>query len=355
MNLYRYTTFSKRTLVAATVMACLVFANGAGAAGSNGRSSPYKSIKDYSSAKDWNLKAENLSPTGHNPYYFPFRPGFKFIMERPDHPDGPYRKEVIVLHETEPFDVPGIGKFYAAVIQEEEFFEGVWTQQALNWFAIDESTNSVYAFGELSWEVDEQGNKIFEGTWRVGEPDGGGADSPNADPGMLMPGTINLGARFIYDGSESESLGGTENQELDITFETPAGTFKNCLRTREQNLTHIDDVTDKVWCPGIGLVFDTSDGYLIASDAIPGSDTSSFGKFHLAENKPQFDPPVAKITGQQATEIGLKAVPGKASALSIERKRKRNVYVLEVIEAGTGAEVDVFVDIETGEVVGTDR
>ena len=321
----------------------------------HGRVSNFKSSKDYSRAQDWNLKGENLVPTGHNPLYFPFKPGFKFIMEKPDHPDGPYRKEVIVLDETEPFDLPGIGKFEAAVIQEDEFFEGHWTQRAFNWFAIDKTTNSVYAFGELTWEIDDEGNKVFEGTWRAGEPDGGGAVSPNAEPGLLMPGIFNLGARYIYDGSESESLGGTENQESGITMTTPAGTFKNCVRTREQNLTYIDDVTDKWWCPGVGLVKDTSDGELVASDILPKTDTSSFGKFHLAENKPQFEPPVAKITGKEATEIALKKVPGKATSLSIERKRRKNVYVVEIQEKDGGGEIDVFVDIATGEIVGTDR
>lgn len=317
------------------------------------RTSEYKSMKDYTRSKDWNLKAENLVPTGHNPLYFPFRPGFKFIMERPDHPDGPFRKEVIVLDKTEPFDIPGIGKFHAAVIQEDEFFEGRWTQRAENWFVIDKSNNSVYALGELSWEIDDEGHKVFEGTWRAGEPDGG-EETPNAEPGLLMPGTFNLGARFVYDGSESESLGGTENQESGITMTVPAGTFKNVVRTREQNLTYIDDVTDKWWAPGVGLLKDTSDGELIASDALPDTDTSSFGKFHLDENKPQYDPPVAKITGHEATEIALKKVPGKANSISIERKRRTNVYVVEVIEEGTGREIDVFVDIESGEVVGTD-
>ena len=73
----------------------------------------------FSLLKDWNLKGENLSPRRHNPLYFPLKPGFKFIMERPDHPDGYYRKEVIVLDKTEPFDLPGIagiGKFECAVV-----------------------------------------------------------------------------------------------------------------------------------------------------------------------------------------------------------------------------------------------
>jgi hypothetical protein len=203
----------------------------------------------------------------------------------------------------------------------------------------------------LSWEIDDEGNKVFEGTWRSGELDGGGV----ADVGMLMPGVFNLGARYIYDGSESESIGGSENQERGITIKTPAGTFKNCVRVREQNITDLSDITDKVWCPGIGLAMDTSDGLLVASDAVPGTDTSSFGKFHLSKNKPQFAPPVAKITGHQATEIALKTISGKATSVSIERKRRRNVYVIEIQEKGSGQEVDVFVDIETGKVIGTDR
>ena len=319
-----------------------------------GRDSKYKKLQDYTMVRDWHLKGENLVPTGHNPYYFPFKPGFKFVLEHPDHPDGPYRKEVKVLEKTEPFDLPGIGKFHAAVIQEDEFFEGVWAQRALNWYAIDKTTNSVYAFGELSWEIDEEGNKVFEGTWRAGEPDGGGEDSPNADPGLLMPGTFNIGARYVYDGSETESLGGTENQESGITMTTPAGTFHNVIRTREQSLTYLDDVTDKWWAPGVGLIKDTSDGELIASDALPDTDLSDFGKFHLAENRPQFPEPVAKISGTEAAKIALEKVPGRANAVSIERKRQTNVYVVEVIQEGTGRELDVYVDIATGEVVGVE-
>lgn len=358
--------YMKKALTVSAVivsfLACLGLTGNIWAAGTGdtdsakaGRVSQYKATSDYTSARDWNLKGENLSPTGHNPFYFPFKPGFKFIMEKPDHPDGPFRKEVIVLDQTEPFDLPKIGKFQAAVVQEDEFFEGRWTQRAYNWFAIDKTNNSVYALGELSWEIDDDGNKVFEGTWRAGEPDGGGADSPNAEPGLLMPGTFNLGARYIYDGSESESLGGTENQEAGITMKTPAGTFKNCVRTREQNLTHKDDVTDKWWCPGVGLVKDTSDGILVASDILANTDTSSFGKFHLADNKPQFEEPVPKITGQQATEIALAKVSGEATSVSIERKRRMNVYVVEIQEENNGGEIDVFVDIATGEVVGTDR
>jgi hypothetical protein len=304
----------------------------------------------FSSFKDWNLKGENLSPRGHNPYYFPLKPGFKFIMEYPDHPWGHYRKEVVVLDKTEPMDIPGVGKFECAVVQEEEFFDGVYDQQSHNWFAIDKTTNAMYAFGEVSWEVDQIGRKVFAGTWRVGEPDGNGI----AEPGMLMPGIFNVGARYIFDGHEAETYGYTENMENGITMTTPAGTFKNCVRVREYSLTNPSDVTDKWWCPGVGLTRDTSDGVLVASDALPGTDTSSFGKHHR-NPVALVEPPVPKVDGLQATDIALKEIPGKATSTKIERLGKRNVYAIEIIADKDGGEWDVFVDIETGEVVGTDN
>jgi len=307
----------------------------------------FTKASDYSSAKDWNLKGENLVPWGHNPLYFPLKPGHKHIHERPDHPDGYYRKETVVLDKTEPFNLPGIGKFKAAVVQEEEYLDGILTQRALNWFAIDTTTNSVYAFGELSWEINEEGKPVFGGTWRAGELDGNGV----AEPGLLMPGTFTVGGRYIFDGSESEAYGGSENMETGVTITVPAGTFKDCVRVREQSLLDLKDITDKVYCPKGGLVYDTSDGKLIASNQIPGSDVSSIGK-HLKETQ-KYTPPVAKVSGDQATQIALKTIPGKATSVKIERKRGHNVYVVEIMTPSEG-EKDVFVDIETGEVVGTD-
>ena len=304
---------------------------------------------NFSSLKDWNLKGENLSPRGHNPLYFPLKPGFRYIMEYPNHPHGHLRIEVQVLDKTEAFDVPGIGKFECAVVQEEEFYDGVYDQRADNWFCMDKATNSMYTFGEVSWELDQIGRKVFAGTWRVGEPDGNGI----AEPGLLMPGKFIVGDKYVFDGHEAEAYGYTENMEKGITITVPAGTFKDCVRVREYSLTNPSDITDKWWCPGVGIVKDTSDGELVASDALPGTDMSSFGKHHREARK-QTAPPVAKINGVQATEIALKKVPGKATSQKIERLGKRNVYAVEIIDKD-GVEWDVFVDIETGEIVGKDN
>jgi len=329
---------------------CFCLPGGAAAAEGQDRAR-FTSKTDYSSVKDWFLKGENIVPYGHNPLHFPLEPGHKHIHERPDHPDGHYRKETVVLNATEPFDLPGIGKFQTAVVQEEEYMDGVLTQRALNWFAMDKTTNSVYAFGEVSWEINDEGKPVFGGSWRAGELDGNGV----AEPGLLMPGTFALGSRYIFDGSESEAFGGSENIEAGVEMTVPAGHFKNCIKVREQNLIDKKDITDKVWCPNVGLIFDTSDGMLVASNALPASDpasdVSSIGQF--LRNPLPYNPPVAKVSGDQATQIALKTIPGDPTSVKIERKRGKNVYVVEIMTKDKG-EKDVFVDIESGDVVGTD-
>jgi Peptidase propeptide and YPEB domain len=304
---------------------------------------------DFASLKDWSLKAEQIVPHGINSLYYPITPGHKHALERPDHPDGKYRKETVVLNTTEDFDIHGIGKFKTAVVQEEEYLDGVLSQRTLNWLALDKATNNVHSFGEASWKI-ENGKPSFTGTWRAGDPDGDGV----AEPGLLMPGTFKVGERYIFAGSRSTAYGGAENMEADLQATVPAGTFRGCVRIREQGLIDLKDINDKIWCPEVGLVSDTSDGKLVISNALPSSNpasnVSSIGK--LRDKPPKQKSAAAKITVENAKKIALQRVPGKVTDVAIERKKGKNVYVVEI--QTDGREVDVFVDTQTGEVVGTD-
>jgi hypothetical protein len=335
---------------AAAVLAAAGFALAGGAVAGEVKDEPrWKTGSDFSSLKDWNLKSENIVPHGVNPLFYPIVPGHKHALERPDHSDGKYRKETVVLDTTEDFDIPGIGKFKTAVVQQEERLDGVLTQRALNWLALDKTTNSVYSFGEVSWEIDREGKPTFAGTWRAGDPDGNGV----TEPGLLMPGTFTVGDRYIVAGSRSVAYGGSENMEAGIDITVPAGTFKGCARVREQGLIKLNEITDRVWCPGIGVVSDTDDGKLVVSNALPASNpasnVSSVGK---AGKPSKQKSPVAKISAAEATKIALERMPGKATDVKIERKLGKNVYVVE-IQTSRG-EKDVFVDIESGKIVGTD-
>jgi uncharacterized membrane protein YkoI len=64
-------------------------------------------------------------------------------------------------------------------------------------------------------------------------------------------------------------------------------------------------------------------------------------------------PPAAKITKEQATKIALERIPGQVTDVAIEKKRGKNVYVIEIQSPEQG-EKDVFIDMETGKIVGTD-
>ncbi|WP_083754575.1 PepSY domain-containing protein [Bradyrhizobium murdochi] len=304
---------------------------------------------DFSSMRDWDLKGEQIIPHGVNSLYYPITPGHKHALERRDHPDGRYRKETVVLDTTEDFDIRGIGKFKTSVVQEEEYLDGVLTQRTLNWLALDRATNNVYSFGEVSWNI-ENGKPSFTGTWRAGDPDGDGV----AEPGLLMPGTFKVGERYIYAGGRSTAYGGAENMEDDVQATVPAGTFKGCVRVREQDLIDLKDISDKIWCPEVGLVSDTSDGKLVVSNALPtsnpASNVSSIGK--LRDKPAKQKSAAAKVSIADAKRIALQRMPGKVTDVTIEKKRGKNVYVVE-IQTGSG-EVDVFVDTQTGEVVGTD-
>jgi uncharacterized membrane protein YkoI len=72
-----------------------------------------------------------------------------------------------------------------------------------------------------------------------------------------------------------------------------------------------------------------------------------------ADGRAAKPPAVAKITAEAATSIALKALPGKATAVTIETKRGKKVYVVEIMTEEL-VEKDVFVDMVSGKVLGID-
>lgn len=62
-----------------------------------------------------------------------------------------------------------------------------------------------------------------------------------------------------------------------------------------------------------------------------------------------------KITQQQATANALKVLPGKVTDFTVERKRGKEVYVVEIVSDKDGSENDVLIDMTTGAVIGIDK
>ena len=65
--------------------------------------------------------------------------------------------------------------------------------------------------------------------------------------------------------------------------------------------------------------------------------------------------PAARISEEQATRAALQVLPGKVTDVTIEKKRGKNVYVIEILAEKDGAETDVLVDTDTGAVLGVEH
>ena len=61
--------------------------------------------------------------------------------------------------------------------------------------------------------------------------------------------------------------------------------------------------------------------------------------------------PVRKISDAEAKDLALRRVPGEVTAVDVERKLGKKRIVVEVIADADGAEIDVIIDMETGEVL----
>jgi len=322
----------------------------------------------YSSMAEWNLKAENLVPWGRNPYYQPLEPGHKYVMDNPHFDDdgdkGHYRKEVEVLKEPKKFNIPSIGgKFECAEVEEKEFLDGKQFSHSLNWYCFDKTTATIYTMGEQAWETKHQRGDMSDTvteSWLTGDPDSNG----EIEAGMIMPGTWMTGSTWIIDGAEGQAFVGGEAAETGLSITTPAGSFNNCVRTREYDILDPADVTDKVWCYGVGLVSDTSDGLLLETSHLKGGkkpETTPYYAYHNSKSMPAAkseNPQMAKtdISDDELKKLAVQAVPGTPVNVAIEKKLGANRYVVEVLSAADGgAEVDVIIDMATHEVLAIDK
>ena len=63
----------------------------------------------------------------------------------------------------------------------------------------------------------------------------------------------------------------------------------------------------------------------------------------------------ANISEQQAEQAALKAVPGEVTDATVEKRRGKMMYVIEVVAQRDGVETDVLVDMDSGTVLGVER
>ena len=177
-----------------------------------------------------------FSSVGRNRFFI-LEPGHQLTLES--------RAEKVVITVMD--ETKKIGDVTTRIVEEREEEDGKLKEVSRNFFAICREHGDVFYFGE---EVDDYSDgKLVghSGAWR--------ADEQNSRAGIIMPGTILLGARH-YQEISPNAMDRAEIISDDVTMKTPAGTFRNCLRVEETSGLDADDLCYKTYAPGVGLIQD---------------------------------------------------------------------------------------------------
>jgi len=171
---------------------------------------------------------DDLSPTGRNPFFI-LEPGYALALEDAS---GRTRLTVTVLGETKQ-----IGNVLTRVVEERETLDGQVTEVSRNYLAICKTTNSVYYFGEDAG-----------GAWLHGQA--------GARFGLMMPGTVLVGARYFEEIAPGVGMDRAEIVSLNETVETAARKFVKALKIKETTPLELGVTEDKFYAAGIGLIQD---------------------------------------------------------------------------------------------------
>jgi hypothetical protein len=181
-----------------------------------------------------------FNSTGRNPFFI-LEPNYQLVLTTGPEAGEEANLTITVLNETR--EVNGTE---TRIVEERETSGGQLTEVSRNFFAICEETNSVFYFGE---EVDEYENGrivAHGGAWLAGE------DANR--PGIIMPGTILLGARYHQEIAPNVAMDRAEIMDMGTTIQTPAGDFTDTLITQETTALEPNELELKYYAAGIGLL-----------------------------------------------------------------------------------------------------
>lgn len=184
----------------------------------------------------FNVENCTFATVGRN-RFFSLEPGHQLVLQSDEE-----KVVITVLEQTKM-----IGGVKTRIIEEREEKDGELAEVSRNFFAICKEHGDVFYFGE---EVDDyKDGKIVAhgGAWR--------ADEPDSRAGIIMPGTILLGARH-YQEISPKAMDRAEIIADDVTMKTHAGTFKNCIRVEETSGLDPDEKCYKTYAPGVGIIQD---------------------------------------------------------------------------------------------------
>lgn len=135
------------------------------------------------------------------------------------------------------------------VIEERENADGELAEISRNFFATCAPMGDVYYFGEDVEDYEDGEIVGSSGAWLAGV-DG-------ARPGIIMPDrAFLLGSRYFQEVAPDVALDRAEHVAQDLSVEVPGGNFEGCVQVFEDTPLEPDSDSEKVYCPGVGLVVD---------------------------------------------------------------------------------------------------
>ena len=249
----------------------------------------------------FNVDKATLLDKGSNTYMI-LEPGYKLILA-----DGKDTLTITVLDETKVVD--GV---QTRIVEERETKGGKLEEVSRNYFAFDKTTGNIYYFGEDVDTYDAKGNITgHEGSWLAGVK--------NARFGLMMPGQPKVGERYYQEMAPGVALDRAEVVSVTEKVKVPAGTFKDCLKTKESSGLE-KGVEEKLFAPGVGLLKD--------------------GGFKLAK----IEKPAVKLPDPVTKTFQATFPKAQITKLDVDEENGVTVYDIEFTDGKIEKETDITAD-----------
>jgi hypothetical protein len=200
---------------------------------------------------DFDIERCKFLPSGRDNPYFSLHPGDQLTLEGDD--DGEAVKvQITVTAGTKSItfrSVDGVNvTVLARVVEEREWKDGELVEVSRNWFSRCKQTNDVFYFGE---EVD-----FYAGGVVVGHGGEWQAGVDGAQPGIIIPARFLLGSRYFQEQA-AEAMDRAEHVAQGFSVHAAGRSFRDCVGVVETSPLEPGHESEKVYCPGVGLVVDS--------------------------------------------------------------------------------------------------
>jgi hypothetical protein len=204
------------------------------------------SASSYGSSGDgwqdtFNLEDCDFSSTGANDYFI-LEPGHQLVLQGQD--EG-VDLELIITVTNDTRVVDGVE---TRVVEERESEDGEIVEISRNYFAVCGPANDVFYFGEETDIYENDEIVSHAGAWLAGVD--------NATAGLIMPGNPQVGMKYYQEVAPGVAEDRAEVISLSQTANVPAGRFQNVLKTEETTPLEPDELENKFYAPGVGLIME---------------------------------------------------------------------------------------------------